>query len=257
MRTEDFERPMQVIVTGGSRGIGREIVRTLADDGFDVHFTYRESIDDANALLAELRASWPEQRFETSQVDLADHSEVEVFTERLSESDTLYGLVHNAGQSYDCLTAMVDRDRAEETMQVNFWSLTRMVTGAVRPMMRARTGRIVGIGSMAALHAMPGNGIYAATKGAMLSYLRTVAVELARKGITSNYIAPGFVDTDMLAAYAGRRQQIETRIPAGRFAAPAEVAAFVGFLMSPAAQHINGSVLPIDGAMNAGVMLDV
>lgn len=257
MRAGGSEHSMQVIVTGGSRGIGREIVRTLADDGFDVHFTYRDSKDRSDALLAELQASWPEQRFEASRVDLVNHAQVEALTERLSEADTLYGLIHNAGQSYDCLAAMVDRDRAEETMQVNFWSLTRMVTGAVRPMMRARAGRIVGIGSMAALHAMPGNGIYAATKGAMLSYLRTVAVELARKGITSNFIAPGFVDTELLAAYADHRQQIETRIPAGRFAAPAEVAALVGFLMSPATQHINGSVLPIDGAMTAGVTLDV
>lgn len=257
MRTGGFDRAMQVIVTGGSRGIGREVVRTLADDGFDVHFTYRASKDGSNALLAELQASWPEQRFEASRVDLANRADVEALTERLSEADTLYGLVHNAGQSYDSLAALVEQDRAEEIMQVNFWSLARMVTGAIRPMMRARSGRIVGMGSMAALHAMPGNGIYAATKGAMLSYLRTVAVELARKGITSNFIAPGFVDTDMLASYANHRNQIEKQIPAGRFAAPAEVAALVGFLMSPAAQHINGSVLPIDGAMNAGIMLNV
>ncbi len=257
MRTGDIDRPMQVIVTGGSRGIGREIVRTLADDGFDVHFTYRDSKDRSDALLAELRESWPEQSFEASRIDLVNQRDVEALTEHLSESDTLYGLIHNAGQSCDCLAAMVDRDRAEETMQVNFWSLTRMVAGAARPMMRARAGRIIGIGSMAALHAMPGNGIYAATKGAMLSYLRTVAVELARKGITSNYIAPGFVDTDMLASYAGRREQIESRIPSGRFAATTEIAALVGFLMSPAAQHINGSVLPIDGAMTAGVTLNV
>lgn len=257
MRTEEIDRPMQVIVTGGSRGIGCEIVRTLADDGFDIHFTYRNSKDRSDALLAELRASWPEQRFEASRVDLVNRGDVDALTERLSESDTLYGLIHNAGQSYDCLAAMVDRDRAEEIMQVNFWSLTRMVTGAIRPMMRARAGRIIGIGSMATLHTMPGNGIYAATKGAMLSYLRTVAVELARKGITSNYIAPGFVDTDMLASYADHRERIESRIPAGRFAAATEIAALVGFLMSPAAQHINGSVLPIDGAMTAGVALNV
>ena len=137
-------------------------------------------------------------------------------------------------------------------MQVNFWSLTRLVTGAIRPMVRARAGRIVGIGSMAALHGMPGNAVYAASKGAMVSYLRTVAVELARKGITANVVSPGFVDTDLVAAYADHRERIETSIPAGRYARPSEVAALVRYLMSPAADYINGSVLPIDGGMSAG-----
>ncbi len=87
----------------------------------------------------------------------------------------------------------------------------------------------------------------------MLSYLRTAAVELARKGVTANFIAPGFVDTDMVDAYAAHRPETEKRIPAGRFARPCEVAALVRHLMSPAAEYINGSVLPIDGGMSAGV----
>ncbi len=248
-------RPMQVAVTGGSRGIGAEIVRGLAEDGFDVLFTYRESEDLSQTLLGELRASWPGQKFDACRTDLGDPSQVDALTERLSDSDALYGLVHNAGQAYDALAAMIDQDQAEKIMQVNFWSLTRLVTGAIRPMVGARTGRIIGIGSMAALYGMPGNAVYAATKGAMLSYLRTVAVELARKGITANFIAPGYVDTDMVASYASVRDRIEKRIPAGRFAQPREVASLVRHLMSPAADYINGSVLPIDGGMNAGVML--
>ncbi|MGI9385060.1 MAG: SDR family NAD(P)-dependent oxidoreductase [Methyloligellaceae bacterium] len=249
------DRPMQVAVTGGSRGIGREIVRALAEDGFDVAFTYRQSAEQSQALLAELRANWPDQEFGAYRVDLGKRCEVDGFTEQLSDSDTLYGLVHNAGQSYDALVAMIDQRQSENIMQVNFWSLTRLVTGAVRPMIRARAGRIIGIGSMAALYGMPGNAVYAASKGAMLSYLRTVAVELARKGITANVVSPGYVDTDMVASYADHRDRIEKWIPAGRFARPCEVAALVRHLMSPAAEYINGSVLPIDGGMNAGVTL--
>lgn len=245
--------PMQVIVTGGSRGIGSQIVRALAEDGFHVMFTYRESRQLAETLIGELRAKWPNQDFEAVRIDLGNRAEVDALTERLSASDALYGLVHNAGQTYDTLAATVDQDRAEKVMQINFWSLTRLVTGAVRPMMRGRAGRIIGIGSMAALHTTPGNGVYAATKGALLSYLRTVAVELARKGITANFIAPGYVDTDMVAAYADHRDRIEKHIPAGRFALAGEVAALVRHLMSPAAEYINGSILPIDGGMNAGI----
>ena len=250
------DKAMLVAVTGGSRGIGREIVRTLAADGFDVTFTYRESAAEADRLLSELQQNWPRQTFAASQVDLADKAQVDALAERLAESDSLFGLVHNAGQVYDALAAMIDQDKAETVMQVNFWSLSRLVAGAVRPMMRARTGRIIGIGSMAAMHAMPGNAVYAATKGAMLSYLRTVAVELARKGITANYIAPGYVDTQMIARYSGHRDKIESRIPSGRFAEASEGAALVRHLMSPAAEYINGSVLPIDGGMNAGVALN-
>ena len=247
--------PMHVVVTGGSRGIGREIVRTLAEDGYNVTFTYRDSETPSEMLIAELRASWPNQEFQSLKVDLGDRSQVDALTERLSQSEALYGLVHNAGQTYDVLAAMIEQDRAEKIMQVNFWALTRLVTGAVRPMMHGRAGRIIGIGSIAALHTSPGNAVYAATKGAMLSYLRTVAVELARKGITANFIAPGYVDTDMVAAYSEYREQLEKRIPAGRFARASEVAALVRHLMSPAADYINGSVLPIDGGMNAGVTL--
>ena len=108
---------------------------------------------------------------------------------------------------------------------------------------------------MAALRAMPGNSVYAATKGAMLSYVRTIAVELARKGIATNFVAPGYVDTDMIATYADQRDQIEKRIPNGRFARATEVAALVRHLLSPTAGYINGSVLPIDGGMDAGFSL--
>lgn len=246
---------MLVMVTGGSRGIGREVVRELAEDGFDVTFTYRESAEQAAALLKEIRGNWPGQEFLAHRVDLAERAEVDELAALLSESENLYGLIHNAGQTCDALAAMIDQDQAEKVMQINFWSLTRLVAAAVRPMISSRAGRIIGIGSIAALHATPGNAIYAATKGAMLSYLRTIAVELARKEITANFIAPGYVDTDMVAPYSNYRGQIEKRIPARRFAQASEVAALVRHLMSPTAEYITGSVLPIDGGINAGIAL--
>ena len=116
---------------------------------------------------------------------------------------------------------MMDQTKAEVAMQVNYWSFTR-IAGALVPSDDARTkdGRIVVIGSITALRANQGNAAYAASKAALLGYVRTLAIELARTGVTVNYIAPGFIDTEMLAPYAKFREQMEGQIPARRFADP-------------------------------------
>ena len=103
-------------------------------------------------------------------------------------------------------------------MQVNFWSFTRFVNLLTRPMMRARYGRIAVIGSVTALQANQGNAAYAASKAALLGYMRTLAIEVARTGVTVNYVAPGFIDTAMMEPYAKFREQMEGQIPAKRFA---------------------------------------
>ncbi len=240
----------RVLVTGGGRGVGAAVVTALAGAGFDVDFTFRNSGEAADALVASLTESAPAATVTARSLDLADVGSLDIFAEAV-EAEGYYGLVHSAGQPYDVLAAMMAQDKAETAMQVNFWSLTRLAKAVLRGMIRARSGRICVIGSVAALRGNPGNAAYAASKGALLSYCRTLAIETAKRGITVNYVAPGFVDTDMMAPYATQRAQIEAQIPAGRFAAPQDVAAFVAFLMSPAAGYITGAVLPIDGGMTA------
>lgn len=241
----------QVVVTGGGRGIGRAIVEALAGDGFDVSFTYRSSADEARDLVAALAGKWPEQNFRSYRSDLASRDEVEALAGEIGRLDALYGFVHNAGMSYDALAAAIDQDRGEAAMQVNFWSMTRLAKAAIRPMMRARTGRVVGIGSINALYGSTGNATYAATKGAMLSYVKTLAVEIARKGVTANYIAPGFVDTEMLAPYGAQREALEKQIPMQRFARPDEVAGVVCYLLAPEAGYMTGNVIALDGGLSA------
>lgn len=244
-----------VYVAGGARGIGLGIVRALAADGYDIAFSYRGSATDATQACKDLQAMYPGQSISAIQVDLSERGQVEQFAGQIAETESLYGLVYNAGGSYDTLAALVDQDKAEALFQVNFWAMTRLAAAAARPLMRAKAGRIVTIGSVTAQLAVSGNAIYAASKGAMLSYIRTLAVEMARKGVTANYISPGYVDTELLAPYAAYREKLESQIPLRRFAQPEEVGALTSFLFSPLAGYITGSILPIDGGLTAGLLI--
>jgi NAD(P)-dependent dehydrogenase (short-subunit alcohol dehydrogenase family) len=240
--------PNRTLVTGGATGLGAAIVRALAGAGHDVVFTYRSSGKAATALAAELRASG--RTVTAHPLDLADRTAVDAFGERLAD-EPFTGLVHSAGQPYDALAAVMAQDKAEAAMQVNLWSFARLGKALLPGMIRHRTGRIVAIGSVAGSRGNPGNAAYAASKGALAAYCRTLAVETARRGITVNVVAPGFVDTAMMAPYAARRAEMERQIPAGRFARPEEVAAVVGFLFTQGAGYITGAILPVDGGLTA------
>ncbi len=240
----------KVLVTGGAKGVGAAIVRALAAAGHDVDFTFRSSADQARALAEEIAASHPGRSIVALPLDLSDKEALDAFCEA-REGESYFGFVHNAGQPYDSLAAMMAQDKAEAAMQVNFWAFTRLAKSLMRTMIRARTGRIVAIGSVAALRGNPGNAAYAASKGALISYAKTLAVETGKRGVTVNVIAPGFVDTDMMAPYAAYRDKMQGQIPAGRFARPEEVAGLAAFLMSEPAAYISGTVLPIDGGLTA------
>ncbi|MGD0431350.1 MAG: SDR family oxidoreductase [Acetobacteraceae bacterium] len=158
---------------------------------------------------------------------------------------------HPSAEAVDSLAAMMDQDKAEQTMQVNYFSFTRIARAVVRPMMRARNGRIIAVGSVIGQVASQGSTAYGATKAALLAYVKGLAIESAKRGVTVNYVAPGFVDTEMMAPFAAYRAATEGRIPAGRYASAEEIASVVAFLVSPAASYVNGAYIPVDGGLTA------
>jgi 3-oxoacyl-[acyl-carrier protein] reductase len=241
-------RTGSALVTGASRGIGAAIARFLAHDGWPVGVNYRADRDGAEAVVAEI------ERDGGSAIalcaDVADPgAPEELFGALESQFDgPVLVLVNNAGISRDDLTPSLGDEEWDAVIQTDLTAAFRLTRRALKPMLRARSGRIVNISSVVGLRANPGQANYAAAKAGLIALTKTAAVEVARRGITVNAVAPGWIETDMTANVSA---ELLAAVPARRAGTPEEVAACVRFLTSDAASYVTGAVLSVDGGLAA------
>lgn len=237
------------LVTGASRGIGRAIALRLAQEGASVAAVYAGSSDKADEVKQELIALGV--RAEDYQCDVSDFAAVEALVKQVIED---FGgidiLVNNAGIVRDKLVLSMKEEDFDRVLEVNLKGAFNLVKNTYSHFMKKRRGRIVNITSVVALSGNAGQANYAAAKAGLIGLTKSVAKELAARGVTCNAVAPGFIETDMTGALSDKtKEAILTTVPMKRAGKAEDVANAVAFLCSDAAAYITGEVLRVDGGM--------
>ena len=237
------------LVTGASRGIGRAVACGLAADGFDLALVYAGNADAAADAVAACEAAGATAR--AYRCDVSNAGEVKATADAvLADFGSVWALVNNAGITRDTLLARMKDGDFARVLEVNLTGAFNMMRALTRPLMRQRGGRIVSMSSVVGLMGNAGQANYAASKAGLIGLTKSVARELAPRGVTVNAVAPGFVRTDMTAALPEQVvERYEGQIPLGRLADPEEVADVVRFLVSDAAAYVTGEVIRVDGGM--------
>jgi 3-oxoacyl-[acyl-carrier protein] reductase len=237
------------VITGGSRGIGRAIVLRLATQGADITFSYRGNTAAAEETVASVEALG--RRAIAHQGDVTDPAAAEALVKTALEA---YGkvdiLVNNAGVTRDDLIMRMSIEAWREVLETNLFGSFYMTKAVTRPMLKAKSGRIINITSVSGQAGQMGQANYSSAKAGLIGLTKATARELASRGITANAVAPGFVDTELTRDLPeALKEQLRAATPLGRFGETTEIAAAVAFLASDEAAFITGQVLAVDGGL--------
>lgn len=239
---------LRVLVSGGSRGIGRAIVERLAGAGYAIDFLYRENETAARATVEKVRATGG--TVTSHRCDVTHAESVENLLDRI-EGKPWYGLINNAAVLRDGHFLLMEPARWDVVLDTTLTAAYRLTRHVLRSMVLAGQGRIVNIGSLSGILGQAGQTNYAAAKGGLHAFSRALAREVGRYAVTVNTVVPGWTDTELVAASLSpaRRAKAVRDVPLGRFGTPDDVAAAVEFMLSAGASYITGATVRVDGGL--------
>lgn len=240
------------LVTGGSRGIGRAIVEALAKDGAKVAFVYNSNSAAADDVVWAMSDAGHEVKAIQADVRSKEAAD-KVIADVVEAWGSVDILVNNAGIIRDGLLATMEADQWQDVIDTNLTSVFNFCQAVTRQMMSQRYGRIINMSSVAADVSNPGQANYAASKGGVEGFTRCIATELARRGITANAVAPGFIETDMTTAVVeAAGKEIKKKIPVRRLGQPDDIANAVLFFAQESSSYVTGQVMKVDGGLTLG-----
>lgn len=244
-----IERGRVAIVTGGGRGIGRAVAVRLAEEGASVAISYRKDAAAAEEAAAAVRAAGVE--CEIFKGDVASPEDVQALFKGVGDA---FGrvdiLINNAGITRDNIMLRMKEEEFDDVLRTNLGGTYLCTRAALRPMVRARWGRIVNVSSVVGLVGNAGQANYAASKAGIIGFTKSVAREVAQRGITANAIAPGYVETELTGSLPEDvKDRIRDQVPLGRFGEAEEVAEVVAFLAGEGAGYVTGQTIAVDGGM--------
>ena len=233
------------LVTGGSRGIGAAIVKRLASDGYDIWLNYKSNTEKAEKVAQEVRRLG--KSCEVLQFDVSDRVQVTDVLGKLLENACPDVLVNNAGVSRDTIFALMTSDEWDTVIRTSLMGFFNVTKPVVQKMLHRRKGRIITISSTSGLSGVPGQVNYSAAKAGLIGASKALALEVARRHVLVNVVAPGFIETEMIKDLPV--DQIIKRIPLGRPGKPEDVASLVSYLCLPESNYITGQVFSVNGGV--------